>query len=97
MLVIPIYINTSCASLILILICMLAILSIYMLIKGVSKAQYCSFILFNFVFPAAATIGLILICIIASRTSLLLICINASRASFILIPVYTDASLIRHI
>ena len=36
-LVIPICINTSCTSLILIPICILAILNIYMLIKGVLK------------------------------------------------------------
>ena len=79
------------------LIYMLAILGIYMLIKGVLKAQYYSFILFNLVLPTAATLGLMLICIVVSCTSLLLIYINASRAGFILILIYINASHIRRI
>ena len=76
---------------------MLAILGIYMLIKGILKAQYFSFILFNLVLPAAATLGLILIYIVASRTSLLLICINASRAGLTLILICINASYTRRI
>ena len=62
-----------------------------MLIKGVLKVQYYSFISLNFVLPAAATLGLILIYIVASCTSLLLICINTNYTSLTLI--YTLALL----
>ena len=59
----------------LILIYILTILSIYILIKGVSKAQYYSFILLNLVLFTAATFNLMLIYILA----ILVIEINASR------------------
>ena len=52
----PICINTSHAGLILIYI--LAMLGIYMLVKGVLKAQRCSFTSLNLVLPIAATLGL---------------------------------------
>ena len=93
MLIIPIYINASCTSFTLILICMLAILGIYILIKSILKVQYCNFILLDFVFSAAATLGLILICIIASCITLLLIYIDASCTSFTLILIYILAIL----
>ena len=72
---------------------MLAILSIYVFIKGVLKMQYYSFILLDFIFSIAATLGLILICIITSCTTLLLICIDASRTSLAPIPIYILAML----
>ena len=56
MLVIPICINASCTSLTPIPIYILAMLDIHMLIKGVSKAQYCSFISLNLILSAAATL-----------------------------------------
>ena len=70
-------------------------LGIYMLIKGVLKAQYYSFTSLDFVLPAAATLGLMPICMVASCASLLPICIDASRASLILILICTNASHIR--
>ena len=74
------------------LIYMLAMLGIYILIKGVSKIQHYSFISLNFILSAAATLGLTPICIIASCTGLLLICINTSYTSFTLILICTNAS-----
>ena len=91
----PIYTVASTTSLT--LIYMLAILGIYMLIKGVLKAQHYSFISLNFVFPTAATLGLMPICIVASCTSFLPICINASRTSLTLILICINASHTRHI
>ena len=79
------------------LIYMLAILSIHMLIKGVSKAQRCSFISLNLVLPVAATLGLTPICIVASCASLLLIYIDASHTSLTPILICTNASHIRRI
>ena len=79
------------------LIYMLAMLGIHILIKGVSKVQHCSFISLDLVLPAAATLGLTLIYMVASYTSLLPICVNASRASFTLILICTNASHIRRI
>ena len=61
------------------LIYMLAMLGIYILIKGVLKVQRCNFISLNFVLPVAATLSLILICILAML--IILICINASCVS----------------
>ena len=77
------------------LIYMLAMLGIYMLIKGMLKAQCCSFILLDFVFPAAATLGFMPICMVASCTGLLLICIDASCAGLTPILICTNASYIR--
>ena len=79
------------------LIYILAILDIYILIKGVSKAQRCSFILLDLVLPAAATLGLTPIYIVASCAGLLPICIDASRAGLILILICTNANYIRRI
>ena len=62
---IPIYIDASYTSLIPIYI--LAILGIYILIKGVSKAQRCSFTLLNLVLPTAATLWLQVGALTASR------------------------------
>ena len=55
---IPIYIVASRAGLTPILIYTLAMLGIYMLIKGVLKAQCCSFTSLNLVLPTAATLWL---------------------------------------
>ena len=86
---IPICIVASTTSLTLIYI--LAILGIYILIKGVSKVQYYSFILFNLILPTAATFSLTLIYILAIL--IILICINASRVSFTLILICILAML----
>ena len=91
----PIYTVASTTSLT--LIYMLAILGIHMLIKGISKAQRCSFISLNLVLPVAATLGLTPICIVASCASLLPICINASCAGFTPILICINASYIRRI
>ena len=88
---------TVVSTISLILIYILAILGIHMLIKGVLKVQYCSFISLNLVLFTAATLGLMPIYIIASYTNLLLICINASRASLTLILIYTNMSHTRRI
>ena len=77
------------------LIYMLAMLGIYMLIEGVLKAQYYSFISLNLILPAAATLGLTPIYIVASRASLLPICTVASTTS--LTPICTVAMLGIHI
>ena len=61
------------------LIHMLAMLGIHMLIEGVLKAQRCSFMSLDLVLPAAATLGLMPICMVASRAGLL--------------PIYTAATL----
>ena len=50
---------------------MLAMLGIHMLIKGVLKAQRCSFTLLDLVLPTAATLGLIPLCIDASYAGLI--------------------------
>ena len=73
------------------LIYILAILGIYMLIKGVSKVQYYSFISLNLILSAATTLSLILICILAILV--ILIYINASHTNLTLIPIYILAML----
>ena len=70
---------------------MLAILGIYMLIKGVLKTQYYSFILLDLVFSAATTFSLILIYILAILV--ILIYINASHTNLTLILIYILAML----
>ena len=62
-----------------------------MLIKGVLKAQRYSFISLDLVLPVAATLGLILIYILAMLV--ILIYINASHANLILIPICILAML----
>jgi hypothetical protein len=79
------------------LIYMLAMLGIHMLIEGVSKAQRCSFTSLDLVLPAAATLGLTPICMVASCAGLLPICIDASRAGLTPILICTNASHTRRI
>ena len=67
-------------------------LSIYILLKGILKAQRCSFMLLDFVLPVAATLGLMPIYIAASTTSLTLIRTVASTTG--LTPIYTAASAV---
>ena len=52
----PIYIDASRAGLTPIPIYILAILNIHMLLKGISKAQRCSFTLLNLILPVVATL-----------------------------------------
>ena len=70
---------------------MLAMLGIYMLLKGVLKVQYYSSISLDFVLSVAVTLSLTLICMLAILV--IPICINASRTSFILILIYILAML----
>ena len=72
---------------------MLAMLGIYMLIKGILKVQHYSFILLDLILFTAATLGLTPIYIVASHTSLLLIYINASYTSLTLILICINASV----
>ena len=76
------------------LIYMLAMLGIHMLIKGVSKAQRCSFTSLDLVLPAAATLGLTPICMLAMLV--IPICIDASRAGLTPIPICILAMLDIH-
>ena len=50
-------------------ICTVAMLGIHILLKGISKAQRCSFTSLDLVLPAAATLGLTPIGMDASHTS----------------------------
>ena len=62
-----------------------------MLIKGVLKVQYYSFILLNLIFFATAIFSLMPICMLAMLV--ILICINTSRASLTLILICILAML----
>ena len=55
-----------------------AMLGIHILLKGISKAQRCSFTSLDLILPAAATLGLMPICTVASTTGLIPICTAAT-------------------
>ena len=66
-------------------------LGIHILLEGISKAQRCSFMSLDLVLPAAATLGLMPIYIVASRAGLIPIYTVANTTSFI--PICTVAML----